>query len=277
MVSTTLVVLGAIAAVLISVLRRRAWLGIQALLVIVGANLTTQLVKDWYDRPHVLTGWTGQNSLPSGHTTVVAAASVALLLTVSRRWRWVVAVIGAAWTWLTGLSTLVGRWHRPADVVAALLVACFWGALACLLRSQRSLDSPIPRLDELPAVPHRYRKGYPPTRVTMAIFGGLAALGTVIAIVALIRLYGLEAAVTPDNTLVDIILAEGELTAYIGGIAAVSASVFGVFGVLLWLRDATLKADNSRMFGYGASAGQHFAPQPALAGHLGNGASKGEM
>jgi len=238
-VSGTLIVVGAGAAVVIAMVRRRAWLAIQALLVVVGANATTQLVKDWYNRPRLLTGWTGQNSLPSGHTTVVAAASVALLLTVPRRWRVVVAVIGAVWTVLTGLSTLVGRWHRPADVVAALLVACSWGAIACLVGSRRSLDT---------AGVSRSRF---PTAAAGAL-GLIALVSAIIAIGALVRLYNFGATGEAGATLVADILARGELTAYIGGIAAVLASVFGVFGALLWLRDATLNADNRATVGYGA-------------------------
>ena len=247
-VSTTLVGLSAVAAVLIAMLRRRAWLAIQALIVVVGANATTQLVKDLYARPRLLPVWTGQNSLPSGHTTVVAAASVAMLLTVPRRWRPVVAVVGAIWTVLTGLSTLVGRWHRPADVVAALLVVCFWGAIACSVGSHRSLDSPS--------------RIWPTTiKVTSIALGGLALVSTVFAIAALTRLYSmLSTAGSADNLITDL-LESGELTAYIGGVAAVVASIFGVFSVLLWLRQTTLTADNLPLVGYGASLAPETTPQ----------------
>jgi len=270
-VSNTLIGVGAVAAVVIALTRRRAWLAVQALLVIVGANVSTQLVKDLYNRPRLLTGWTGHNSLPSGHTTVVAAASLALLLTVPRRWRVPVAVLGAVWTLLTGLSTLVGRWHRPADVVAALLVACFWGALACLIGSEHSLDPPL-------AIRSRTNA------ITAWVLAGIAAVSTLVALGALRRLSQLRS--TPDDgaSLVADILAQGELTAYIGGIAAVFASVFGVFAALLWLRNATLKAvitpqyyDNSAFAGYGANRANVTEPLPTPVTVAGNGVIKGEM
>ena len=59
-----------------------------------------------------------------------------------RRWRPVVAVAGAAYTGATGVSTLVGQWHRPSDVVAAILVVLAWSAGVCALSSPSSLDAP---------------------------------------------------------------------------------------------------------------------------------------
>jgi len=250
-VSNSLIVVGAIAAVIIAVLRRRAWLAIQALTVIVGANVTTQLIKNWYPRPRLLTGWTGQNSLPSGHTTVVAAASVALLLTVPRRWRIPMAVAGSIWTLITGLSTLIGRWHRPADVVAALLVTCFWGALACLVGSARSLDPPPPNLPTSGQV----------SRVlswAVAGFGGVAALSTALAGWSLLRLRPILASES-ELALLSELTEQGESVAFFGGVAALTASVFGVFGLLLWLRQLTLTRqplplddDNRPFLRYGA-------------------------
>jgi len=141
-VSNSFVVLALGGAILISLLRRRWGLAAQVAVLVAGANLTTQILKHQVlERADlgVLTERPG-NSLPSGHTTVAASVSIALLLVVPRRARPVVALLGAVYTALTGVSTLVGGWHRPSDVIAALLVVLVWTALVLGLTSSTGID-----------------------------------------------------------------------------------------------------------------------------------------
>ena len=119
-------VLLALAAVLVLV-RRRFSLLVPLTALVVGANLTTQVIK------HVLV--TRQalgpgiditpNSFPSGHTTLAATAMIALVL-ASGRARVVLAPAGALWTIAAGLGTLVVGWHRPSDVIGAITVVAAW-------------------------------------------------------------------------------------------------------------------------------------------------------
>ena len=98
-----------------------------------GANVTTQLLKyRVFGRDDLLGlgGWNSTNTLPSGHTTVAAAALVGLILVVPPSLRSLTTVVGTVAVCAYGLATLVNQWHRPADVVAAVLVACGWGYLA---------------------------------------------------------------------------------------------------------------------------------------------------
>jgi len=126
------VVAVAVACGVVAVLRGRIALAVGAAAVIAGANMTTQALKHTLlDRPDF--GLGTLNSLPSGHTTVVASAVGASLLVAPRLWKPVVALAGGFATTLTGASTIVAGWHRPADVVAALAVSLFWTALAALL------------------------------------------------------------------------------------------------------------------------------------------------
>ena len=131
--------IGAIVAVvagcaIVSVLRGRIALAAGAAVVIAGANVTTQVLKHTLlDRPDL--GLGTLNSLPSGHTTVVASAVGASLLVAPRAWRPLVALAGGLATTLTGASTVVAGWHRPSDVVAALAVSLVWTAgVALVLR-----------------------------------------------------------------------------------------------------------------------------------------------
>ena len=125
------VVVGCVA---VAVLRGRLLLAAGAVVVIAGSNVTTQVLKHTVlDRPDL--GLGTLNSLPSGHTTVVASAVGASLLVAPRAWRPLIALAGGLATTLTGASTVVAGWHRPSDVIAALAVSLVWTAgVALMLR-----------------------------------------------------------------------------------------------------------------------------------------------
>ncbi|MCL3817138.1 phosphatase PAP2 family protein [Aeromicrobium wangtongii] len=129
--------IGSIVAVVVgcavvAVVRGRVRLAIGAGVVIAGANVTTQLLKHTVlERPDL--GLGTLNSLPSGHTTVVASAVGAALLVAPRLLKPVIALLGGFATTLTGASTVVAGWHRPSDVVAALAVSLAWTAAVALV------------------------------------------------------------------------------------------------------------------------------------------------
>jgi len=122
----------AVACLVLAVVRRHVRAAVGAVVVIAGANLTTQVLKHGVlERPDL--GLGVHNSLPSGHVTVVASAVAALLIVVPAAARPAVAGLGTFATGLTGLSTIVAGWHRPADVVAALLVVLGWCAAGVVI------------------------------------------------------------------------------------------------------------------------------------------------
>jgi membrane-associated phospholipid phosphatase len=119
----------------IALIRRRVAVGVGAILLIVGANVTTQLLKALITRPELgvdLERAAAGNSLPSGHTTTAASVAVALLLVLPARLRGIGAVLGAIFTAVAGVATLSAGWHRPSDGVAALLVVGGWAGVAGL-------------------------------------------------------------------------------------------------------------------------------------------------
>lgn len=119
----------ALACAVVALLRGQPRIGAAAAAVLVGANLTTQILKESVlERPDL--GLGTLNSLPSGHTTVVASAVGAALLVAPGALRPVVALTGGFATTLTGASTIVAGWHRPADVMAALAISLLWTAVA---------------------------------------------------------------------------------------------------------------------------------------------------
>jgi len=121
-----------VVCVVLAILRGRVRLAVAALVVIAGSNITTQLLKEVILERSQL-DVIAPNSLPSGHTTVVASAVGAMLLVSPRALRLLVVVAGAFAVMLTGASTVVAGWHRPADIVAALAVCLAWTAAGAIM------------------------------------------------------------------------------------------------------------------------------------------------
>ncbi|WP_136313085.1 phosphatase PAP2 family protein [Actinomyces procaprae] len=126
--------IGLVLAVLLGALwrgsRRRA---LWAAGAVVAINISTQVLKYlilWRPDHGLSQRFGGMNTLPSGHTAVAASAAVALVLVTRPRWRPAAAWAGALLAAAMGYSTLVCQWHRPGDVLSALLLATAWGALA---------------------------------------------------------------------------------------------------------------------------------------------------
>ncbi|MET0956566.1 MAG: phosphatase PAP2 family protein [Cryobacterium sp.] len=150
LIPSVMVAVGAIVSLVIAAVRR-AWF---PLVVAVGsalaATVTTQLLKNVVlTRPDLGVDGYVSNSFPSGHTTVAAASALIVFLVASPHTRWLAGTLGAAFAVAAGVSTLVSLWHRPSDVIAALLVVSFWGCVggAVLTRAggrQRARRTPTP-------------------------------------------------------------------------------------------------------------------------------------
>lgn len=212
-------VTGFLVACGIGLLRRRPTSAGLAAVVIVGSNLTTQVIKDGvFHRTGLVGEWNRDiNTLPSGHVTVVAAAWAALLLVVPRSRRPVTALAGAAVTCAMSLATVADRWHRPSDVVAAVLVVVAWTSLVCAF-------APAGWAGPDDVGPAGSGDG--------AALPVIAVLGTVATPMAVLSV--LAALVTEDRVRAAAPWDDG-LTAYLGGLLAVCAiSAFG-FAVLLWV------------------------------------------
>lgn len=120
----------------LALLRHRYAAAAAAALVVAGANVTTQVLKGQVlERPDY--GNLAINSLPSGHTTVVASIVLAALLVAPRSLRHLVVGLGTVAVTFTGASTIVAGWHRPSDVLAALAVSLAWGSAAVVALAVR--------------------------------------------------------------------------------------------------------------------------------------------
>ena len=167
LVSVPVMVIAGAAVALVAAARRRPTLAGRALGAVVGANITTQILKDYIlTRPNLGVTTGAGNSLPSGHTTVAVTISLALVVVAPKLSRSPSAWLGWAWTALMGVSVMMEGWHRPADVITAVLIAGAW-ALAL---------SPIER---------RPRHGAHVQRIMVWISLGLLALALVATVAGL--------------------------------------------------------------------------------------------
>jgi membrane-associated phospholipid phosphatase len=216
-------------SVVVALVRRRWLLAAQVVLLVGGANLTTQLLKYVvFDRPDFDVGYRAANTLPSGHATAAASCAVALLLVVPRRYRAATAVAGTLYAAGTGVSTLVGGWHRPGDVVAAALVVLAWTCLVGVLGpAGGSSGTEADRRREV-------------TTISLLLAAAVAACGGALA-AAQRTLLALDRVAAESNS-TGLEARSDLLTAYGGGALAIIAVVCGVFGVVLvFLRIAPMR------------------------------------
>lgn len=192
----------------VALARRRIAVAVGVIILIVGANLTAELLKHFIVRPDLGIDperAAAGNSLPSGHTAVAASVAVALILVLPNRLRGAAALLGAAFTAVIGVATLSAGWHRPSDAIAALLIVGVWACAAGLfiiLAQRRHGDVEYG---------HRNRT----TLIILAVCGLALSAGTLVAI----RLSNPVLA-TPLHQLGRHQL----LIAYIGGAAAITAA-----------------------------------------------------
>jgi membrane-associated phospholipid phosphatase len=142
-----LVLLAAVCAIGLYFGRRREV--IAALVLVAGANLTTQLLKVTLEHARYKASQHGvelpwADSFPSGHTTAAASIAVALLLVVPARHRFNAATGGMLLTAAVGLSVVILGWHYPSDVLGGLLVVATWSfAVLAALRFRAARDRAV--------------------------------------------------------------------------------------------------------------------------------------
>lgn len=152
------VVVGVIAVLgLVAVLiwKHRFLPSLIGVLVAAAAVTSTYLLKHYLIvKPDLGVQEALSNSAPSGHTTFAAAAGAALFLAAPRFLRPTVALCAAFTTCLTGASTIINGWHRPADVVTAILVTAIWTVVGMgVLRYVRPADFAVAARGGLVLVP----------------------------------------------------------------------------------------------------------------------------
>ncbi len=185
--------------------------GLVALGVLVAANGSAWLLKhQLLPRPDLgLDEYAPAtlNSLPSGHSTAVFSAVVAVLVVLPDRLRLPVGITGGVLGLATALATMVAGWHRAADSVAAFLLVGAWASVGLAVISRLGNDS----------------VGRPPrTRWLVPLSLGALVLGAALVLL-------LDAMPALRDTLL------GRLGAFVAGGVLVAAVDVGVLLVVLRL------------------------------------------
>jgi len=140
-----IVMLTAVCGLAASLGRRRE--AVAAVVVVAGANLTTQVLKVLLAHPRYQP-FLGEHqpwstAFPSGHATAAASIAVALLLVAPVRLREIAGLLGMAFVAVVSGSVVALEWHYPSDVVGGILIAAGWGFAALAgLRAVRQLQRP---------------------------------------------------------------------------------------------------------------------------------------
>ncbi len=121
--------------IVVALLRGRPRVALAVCVILLGANLTTHLLKPLLAEPREATyfGWSTQvfaASWPSGHATAAMSLALSSVLAVPGRLRPAVAALGALFAVAVSYSFLTLGWHFPSDVFGGFLVAATWTLLA---------------------------------------------------------------------------------------------------------------------------------------------------
>jgi hypothetical protein len=127
-------VLVACALVGIAVVRKRYRVAVAVPVIIIGSNVTTQLLKPALAH-HRFAEWLGPGQInpaswPSGHSTAAMAVALCAVLVAPSRLRPAVAALGAVFAVAIAYSLITLGWHWPADVLGGFLVAATWTLVA---------------------------------------------------------------------------------------------------------------------------------------------------
>ncbi len=128
---------------LVALARRRFWLATGICAILLGANVTTQLLKPvlaHFRAAPAAVSAPAAASWPSGHATAAMALALCCVLAVPRRLRPWAAALGAAFAVAVCYSFLTLAWHYPTDVLGGYLVATVWtllGIAAVLIADRR--------------------------------------------------------------------------------------------------------------------------------------------
>ncbi|MEU4428907.1 phosphatase PAP2 family protein [Actinoplanes sp. NPDC024001] len=191
-------------------LRRRLDLSIAAALLVVGSNVTVQLLKAGLHRPE-LDDFPAPNSFPSGHAAAAASVAFVLVLVFPRALRGTVGLIGAGYVAIVSVATVWAEWHRPSDAIAAVLIVLAWGALTVFgVRLRRAGG---------------IRPLHLPNRLVMVVLGITGAL------TAAASVFGVLSVALSERALPDLV--SGRF-AFLTGTAGIVASVAGAF--IIWVR-----------------------------------------
>jgi membrane-associated phospholipid phosphatase len=115
--------------ILVALARRRPRVAVMIGGVMLGANLSSQLLKPLLAEPRgdALGGpFINPGSWPSGHATAVMTLVLCAVIAAPARWRPAVAAVMSAFAIAVCFSFLILSWHYPSDVLGGFELATTW-------------------------------------------------------------------------------------------------------------------------------------------------------
>ncbi len=217
-ISVTSLVAAGMALLLLAVTRRRPRLALGVAVLIIGANVTSQVLKtNLLSRPNLLQrpGAATVPSFPSGHATVAMSLALALVLVVPARLRVMAGTIGIAYAVAIGGATLTAGWHRPSDIIAAYLIATVWAtAVVAGLIAWRGIGTS----------PNHEFFGRSLSSLRLLVLGAALLVGATLVT-------GTVVLVLEDRDL----RAADLGPSYVGAVAAIAGVAIVILSVLLWI------------------------------------------
>jgi membrane-associated phospholipid phosphatase len=205
---------------LVALGRRRPGVALVIGMILLGANVTTQLLKPLLAEPRPVLPGGGQvaaASWPSGHATAAMSLALCATLAVPARLRPAVAALGGLFAVAVTYAFLTLGWHYPSDVFGGFLVATVWTLLGvALLFATGARSSPRVRHEPAERVSLRDALRAP----------GLALLGA-------LSLAGLLALARPHQV---VAYAQAHTTFVVGAAAIGALGLSLATGVMLTLR-----------------------------------------
>ena len=115
--------------ILVALGRRRPRVAVMIGAVMLGANLSSQLLKPLLGAPRGFAlppRFIIPDSFPSGHATAVMTLLLCAVIAAPARWRPKVAAFMAAFAIAVCFSFLTLTWHYPSDVLGGFELAAIW-------------------------------------------------------------------------------------------------------------------------------------------------------
>lgn len=209
------------ALVLVAAVRGRYRTALAVPVILLGANVTTQILKPLMADPRVLSFLDHPQipgaSWPSGHSTGAMSLALCAVLVAGPRWRPAVAVAGAAFAAAVGYGLMTLGWHYPSDVLAGYLVAALWTLLG--VAALRAANVRWPERSGREAGRAAVLRAREAVTLPAAAIAGLGAVGVAVAVwrpdsVAFyVREHTAFAVSVPAVALLAVVLATGLATA----------------------------------------------------------------
>lgn len=172
--------------VLVALARKRVRVAAAIAAALLGANVTTQLLKPLLAHPRASSLLGGlphvtAASWPSGHATAAMTLALTSVIAAPARLRPHVAALGGLFAVAVSYSFLTLEWHYPSDVFGGFLVAAAWTLLA--VAAVTASDARQPR--ERPA--GQSARTLSPREVLMPPGLAVGGAGVLVALVAVVR------------------------------------------------------------------------------------------